>query len=132
MRVFMLLANREYRRGDTALPRRGELREKKEGPPQNNAHGTPGPPPPAHARPMPPARDGAAAVLVLEAEASRCAGLRRQLVAAAAAKAARGESAEHENTALNKLLAQEQRVDKEMMQLIMTARRATLRDSKYA
>ena len=73
----------------------------------------------------------AAAVLVLEAESSRCAGLRRQLVAAAAAKSARGESVEDENVALRALLAQEQRVDREMMQLIMAARRATLRDSTY-
>jgi len=76
-------------------------------------------------------RQCAAAVLVLEAQAGRCAGLRRQLRAAMDAKAARGEDVEEQIAEHDGLLQQELRADRERMQLIMAARRTTLREIKF-
>jgi hypothetical protein len=76
-------------------------------------------------------RQCAAAVLVLEAQAARCAGLRRQLRAAMDAKAARGEDVEEQIAEHDGLLQQELRADRERMQLIMAARRTTLREIKF-
>ena len=73
----------------------------------------------------------AAAVLVLEAQAARCAGLRRQLNVAMAAKAARGEDFEEQIAEHNGLLQQELRADRERMQLIMAERRTTLSEIKF-
>jgi len=88
-------------------------------------------PAPAAAPESDASRRCAAAVLVLEAQAARCAGLRRQLRAAMDAKTARGEDVEEQRAEHNGLLAQELRADKERMQLIMAERRTTLREIKF-